>query len=51
MKNHESFSWEKDTAASVYHLVVMDTVAEINMKTLMLNLNAEMKQYALIRIV
>lgn len=47
VKNHGPFSWGKDAAASVYHAVVMETVAEMDLKTLMLNPNAEMKQYVL----
>ena len=47
VKNHGPFSWGKDAASSVYHAVVMDVVAEMNLKTLLLNPNAEMKQYVL----
>lgn len=47
VKNHGPFSWGKDAAASVYHAVVMDVVAEMNLKTLMLNPDADMKQYVL----
>lgn len=47
VKNHGPFSWGKDAATSVYHAVVMDVVAEMNLKTLMLNSDAEMKQYIL----
>ena len=41
VKNHGPFSWGKDAASSVYHAVVMDVVAEMNLKTLLLNPNAE----------
>ena len=47
VKNHGPFSWGKDAAASVYHAVVMEVVAEMNLKTLMLNPEATMKQYVL----
>ena len=47
VKNHGPFSWGKDAAASVYHSVVMDVVAEMNLKTLMLNPKASMAQYVL----
>ena len=45
--NHGPFSWGKDAAASVYHAVVMDVVAEMNLKALMLNPQASMPQYVL----
>lgn len=47
VKNHGPFSWGKDAAASVYYSVVMDVVAEMNLKTLMLNPKASMAQYVL----
>lgn len=47
VKNHGPFSWGKDAAASVYHAVVMDAVAEMNLKTLSLNPEASMAQYVL----
>ena len=47
VKNHGPFTWGKDPAASVYHAVVMDTIAEMTLKTLALNPNAEMQQYIL----
>lgn len=47
VKNHGPFAWGKDAATSVYHSVVMDVVAEMNIKTLMLNPEAAMKQYIL----
>ena len=47
VKNHGPFSWGKDAAASVYHAVVMDVVAEMNLKTLMLNPQASMGEYVL----
>lgn len=47
VKNHGPFAWGKDAAASVYHAVVMDVVAEMNLKTLQLNPQASMPQYVL----
>ena len=47
VRNHGPFTWGRDAAASVYHAVVMDTVAEMTMKTLLLNPSAEMPQYIL----
>ena len=47
VKNHGPFSWGKDAPSSVYHAVVMDTVAEMDLKTLLLNPEASMKQYVL----
>ena len=37
----------KNAAASVYYAVIMDMVAEMNIKTFMLNTKAKMNQYAL----
>lgn len=47
VRNHGPFSWGKDAAASVYHAVVMEKVAEMAMKTLQLNPHAAMPQYIL----
>jgi L-ribulose-5-phosphate 4-epimerase len=47
VKNHGPFAWGKDAASSVYHAVVMDVVAEMNLKTLLLNPEASMAQYVL----
>ena len=47
VKNHGPFSWGKDAADSVYHAVVMDVVAEMNLKTLLLNPKASIAQYVL----
>lgn len=47
VRNHGPFSWGKDAAASVYHAVVMEKVAEMDLKTCLLNPNAEMPQYIL----
>lgn len=47
VKNHGPFTWGKDAATSVYHAVVMDVVAEMNLKTLMLNPEARLAQYVL----
>ena len=47
VKNHGPISWGKDVASSVYHAVVMGVVAEMNIKTLMLNPQASMAKYVL----
>lgn len=47
VRNHGPFAWGKDAAASVYHAVVMDVVAEMNLKTLILNPKVSMAQYIL----
>ena len=47
VKNHGPFTWGKDAADSVCNAVVMETVAEMALKTLMLNSGAEMKSYIL----
>ena len=47
VKNHGPFSWGKDAAASVYHAVVMEKVAEMDLKTLLINPSARMQQYIL----
>lgn len=47
VKNHGPFAWGKDPAQSVYHAVVMETIAEMDLKTLLLNPAAEIKQYVL----
>lgn len=47
VNNHGPFSWGKDAAVAVYHAVVMDVVAEMNLKTLLLNPDASMQQYVL----
>ncbi len=47
VRNHGPFAWGKDAAAAVYHAVVMDVVAEMNLKTALLNPDALMPQYIL----
>lgn len=47
VKNHGPFTWGKDPAASVYHAVVMEKVAEMDLKTLLINPAAQMNQYIL----
>lgn len=47
VKNHGPFSWGKDPDESVYHAVVMEKIAEMNIKTLSLNPKATMEQYIL----
>lgn len=47
VKNHGPFSWGKDAMASVYHAVVMEKIAEMDLKTLLINSSASMQQYIL----
>ncbi|MGX8680098.1 MAG: L-ribulose-5-phosphate 4-epimerase [bacterium] len=47
VKNHGPFSWGSSPAQSVYHAVVMEKIAEMDILTLTLNPHAEMKQYVL----
>ena len=47
VKNHGPFAWGEDAITSVYHAVVMETVAEMDLKTLLLNPKASMAQYVL----
>lgn len=47
VKNHGPFAWGKSPANAVYNAVVMEKVAEMDLKTLVLNPQAEMKQYVL----
>lgn len=47
VKNHGPFSWGKNAIMSVYHAVVMETVAEMDLKTLALNPEASMERYVL----
>ena len=47
VKNHGPFAWGKSPANAVYNAVVLEKVAEMDLKTLLLNPQAEMKQYVL----
>lgn len=47
VKNHGPFAWGKSPANAVYNAVVMEKVAEMDLKTLALNPHAEMKHYVL----
>ena len=47
VKSHGPFTWGKNAADSVYHAVVLETVAEMAMKTMQLNPQSELKQYVL----
>lgn len=47
VKNHGPFAWGTSPANAVYNAVVMEKVAEMDIKTLSLNPNAEMSQYVL----
>lgn len=47
VKNHGPFSWGKDAYESVYHAVVLEQVALMAFKTILLNNQASMKEYIL----
>ena len=47
VKNHGPFAWGKSPANAVYNAVVMEKVAEMDLKTLQLNPNRVMAQYVL----
>ncbi len=47
VKNHGPFTWGKNADESVYHAVVLETVAEMAVKTIQLNTQSELKQYVL----
>ena len=47
VENHGPFAWGTSPAKVVYNAVVMEKVAEMDLKTLVLNPYAELKQYVL----
>jgi L-ribulose-5-phosphate 4-epimerase len=47
VRNHGPFAWGKSPANAVYNAVVMETVAEMDLKTLLLNPNASIAGYVL----
>lgn len=47
VKNHGPFAWGKSPANAVYNAVVMEKVAEMDLKTLQFNPNSVMAQYVL----
>ena len=47
VKNHGPFTWGKNAAESVYHAVVLETIAEMAIKTMQLNPKSELKQYVI----
>lgn len=47
VKNHGPFAWGKSPANAVYNAVVMEKIAEMDLKTLQLNPNSVMAQYVL----
>ena len=47
VRNHGPFAWGKDPSNAVYNAVVLEKVSEMDIKTLILNPNASMKQYVL----
>lgn len=47
VKNHGPFTWGKDAMDSVHNAVVMETIAEMNLKTLLLNEHSTIQQYVI----
>ena len=47
VQNHGPFAWGRDAAQSVYHAVVMEKVAEMDIKSLLINPQSSMPQYVL----
>lgn len=47
VKNHGPFTWGKDPKEAVYHAVVLETVADMALKTLQINNNARISRYIL----
>lgn len=47
VKNHGPFAWGTNPANAVYNAVVMEKIAEMDLKTLMLNPEASMAQFML----
>lgn len=47
VQNHGPFSWGKDADKSVYHAVVMEKIAEMDIKALLINPQSAMPQYFL----
>ncbi len=47
VRNHGPFAFGNDAAQSVYHAVVLEKVAEMNLKTLAINPDASMRKYIL----
>ncbi len=47
VKNHGPFTWGKNAAESVYHAVVMDVIAEMGIKTMLINPQASIAKYVL----
>lgn len=47
VKNHGPFAWGKDAKEAVYHGVVLEHVAEMALKTLLLNPDASLADYVL----
>lgn len=47
VKNHGPFAFGKSPKEAVYHAKVMEVIAEMNLKTLLLNKNASLAKYVL----
>lgn len=47
VKNHGPFAWGKSSEEAVHNAVVLEKVAEMDLKTLFLNSESNMSQYIL----
>ena len=47
VKNHGPFAWGTSPDNAVYNAVVLEKVAEMDLKTLLINPNAKMQKYIL----
>ena len=47
VKNHGPFTWGNNAMRFVHNAVIMETIAKINIKTILLNPYSEIKQYIL----
>lgn len=47
VKNHGPFTWGNDPNEAVYHAVVLETIADMAIKTLQINNNARIPRYVL----
>lgn len=47
VKSHGPFIWGKDAMDSVHNAVIMETIAEMNLKTLFLNPDSNIQQYVM----
>ena len=47
VRNHGPFTWGKDVKEAAYHAVVLETVAEMALKTFLLSPDARIQNYIL----